>query len=448
MTTKNFLRIEPGERIDHPDLQFAVEQSIRDGLLQAGLLWVEDQGLRIVSGFEASAVGTEITATRGTAIAGMRDRGEVKLGAVISGGPESKTIDVGSLGDGDYNLYIRYEQGDDEFQNRAFWDDLATPAEETTRTIPTRFSENWSLAVELATTAVSSEWALLGGFTMLSGNISGGITDKRDLLFDNRADSQTAITASDVGSGFPGAWGTAKSFGRWAKQIMGQIEGIIGTQPEVVTGTSWRQSVSKSLGSMLPVDGSRSMTGNLLSAATETIGEIANRWTAGYFSTFDATTVDATTLNADTGNIKVVVAERFVPTTSSPQVPPEPRLHIDNLVVAHGSFDLDATGGPSVLVTVRNVFNVSLTTTPPAYTSGEFVVTFNSALASTNYTVVAQSERLDANPQNVYNIIVKSKTALAITFELQRIGVEDIEDIDTTNLSVRLHFMAMGAGYA
>ena len=200
MPGKNFLRLQRGERIDYPDLEHAVEISQRDlsaQIVDKFLVGDDAEGTQprsfVLKGLEVDVDGTGIvTVQGGSAILAVRDRGEVVYGMLTTLGTSEKTYNVSSFSDATYGVYIRAEFEETEFKNRPFWNPLATPdPAETTRSVPTRLTEDWQLAVELA--SPGDEWLKIAEIVVSGGGTSFAASDKRNFFFEGQSDEVKAM---------------------------------------------------------------------------------------------------------------------------------------------------------------------------------------------------------------------------------------------------------------
>lgn len=249
MVGKSFLRTEVGQRVDHPDMEHGTFYSQLRGLVQLGKDFVIGQSTGqstddhdagyILAGFEASnPSGDQITVTKdqsngvyGAAVLGTRHLGTVYQGLVLSQGEASRTRDLASAADGTYGVYIRLELRATTLLDRLFWDDVASPAEEFSRTIPTRWSENWGMTIELETAPPGAEWIQVAQVIVSGGNVTA-VNDRRNFFFEGRAENAGVVTDNEWGDASDRLTDRA-NFGvfgvrRLARAVFRQLQDIIG----------------------------------------------------------------------------------------------------------------------------------------------------------------------------------------------------------------------------
>lgn len=307
---KKFVRTEPGERIDHRDFEHVAELSPRNAAAQPVDRVIQGDDSTspgyILSGFAVSTptaattdyveltgsapVAAEIRVNRGVALLGFRDRGEVQFGCVISGGADTKTIDVSSFSSGTYGVFVRFEFRDDEFQNRLFWNASAPTPVEFPRSISTRRSEDWSMAVEL--TSPGPEWVRIAD-VVKSGASLTSLIDKREFFFEGTG----AYGVPDTEWGSAGdrdpdrAVNGIRGFRRFVRAIQKQVTEIIGKDEAGATAKWWSRSNagttaglgSRSLAQLnedkLDRGGAQTITGSILpSAETWNLGSNVARF--------------------------------------------------------------------------------------------------------------------------------------------------------------------------
>lgn len=296
MVEKSWARTERGERIDQPDFQRVAERGPNLAVTQilSEMVWGQDGAGAILFGFACTNPGVgdpNMTVTRGAAIAGFRDRGQAYLGAVLAGGDASKTINVSTFPNGTYGVYVRLELRDAAFQNRIFWDQLATPVPvEVARSVPTLRSEDWSIAFEIISPGV--EWLQVASFT-LTGGVPGAITDRRRFLFEPRADASNLWTDNDWGSvAERNSNRTANgihSLSRWIRAVGRQFQEVIGfgtwaTDPNSGIGAFGPLNLTNLNAQKLAVNGDNSMTADLLpdGQRTRSLGNSTHSWLSGW----------------------------------------------------------------------------------------------------------------------------------------------------------------------
>ena len=403
---KNFTRTEPGIRVDNKDFdnaafvsQFEALNTISSELLLGNGTSDDAISGRIIEGFAAQATtGSALSIRRGTALVGARIRGKVYKGMLISEGPLLRTLDVSSYADGSYLVYIRFEFSETSIASRAFWDDVASPQTETTRTIPTRHSNDWSLIAvpTIPAPTPGEEWVGIGTLAVSSGAISSWVP-ARDFLFDGRESNSFVLTDTD--------WGTSTERGdskeerqqhhlrglaKFAKAVLRQIQDIIGDQQEATNaGLGWWKPVSKSLADMLPHDGSRRVTGNILPDTTNTrqLGDFTD-----YFARMVADVLEAKTSITTGGDIGATSGTVTAGDMTVTQLVGTP--------AAQGSFGRDSfvscrmtavcNGTTSPTVTLSDAVNVTAVSIGPG-ANFEWTITFDRDLENTNYVVVAKA---------------------------------------------------------
>ena len=229
MTEKSYLRTEPGQRIDQPELQHAAERSQKDGLAQLveEVIRGPDGPATAITGWTVTTSGGSITVARGTAITGYRDGGVLYRGIVLAGGPASRTISVAAFADGTYGVYVRLSFRPSVVRNRRAWNATATPSPtEIARLQATRIVEDWDLVLEINNPG--DDFLLLGTLP-ITGGAPGSFTAAAALLFDS-ARANRAITDADWGSAADRSIFTPNIRGltRWTRMVMRQLQDIIG----------------------------------------------------------------------------------------------------------------------------------------------------------------------------------------------------------------------------
>lgn len=240
----DFLRSEPGERIDHPDFQHAAETSqlaITQELIEqvfSGEDLEGQLGLRVISGFTLTGEGSAIASvSRGRALLGYRKDGVARFAQVTPGGDLVKNINIATFDPGtDYGLFVRFTLTDGRPANRVFWDSaLVTPAE-TVRNIATRRVADWEVAVERIAAAPGEEWLRIATFD-IAGGVFVNVVANRLFMFEGREDAATPFlledadwgTANDRSTSYVGriAYGV-RSFSRFVMAMLRQMQDVIG----------------------------------------------------------------------------------------------------------------------------------------------------------------------------------------------------------------------------
>lgn len=244
---KKYTNVQVGQRVEHSDLAFGLFESQRQNIqsLMNDLMVGSDSPTKsfVLSGFGASAVATTITVTRGSAIVGFRSS-EAEFGMLLSDGAATRNIDIASLPDTGatlYGVYIRFNFEDSDYANRQFWNPLAVTPVETVRSVPTRKSENWSLAVEL--TSPGPEWLKI--YDVAKSGSSLTLTDVRPLFFDSDA-TGGAMTDSDWGGG------NDRNTNRGLYGVRGLYRFVKGTQRQLqdIIGDRWYSAIPSNIISM------------------------------------------------------------------------------------------------------------------------------------------------------------------------------------------------------
>ena len=244
---KKYTNVQVGQRVEHSDLAFGLFESQRQNIqsLMNDLMVGSDSPTKsfVLSGFGASAATTTITVTRGTAIVGFRGATS-EFGMLLSDGDATRTVDIASLPDTGgnlYGVYIRFNFEDADYANRQFWNPLAATPVETVRSVPTRKSENWSLAVEL--TSPGPEWLKI--YDVAKSGSSLTLTDVRPLFFDSDA-TGGALTDSDWGGG------NDRNTNRGLYGVRGLYRFVKGTQRQLqdIIGDRWYSAVPSNIISM------------------------------------------------------------------------------------------------------------------------------------------------------------------------------------------------------
>lgn len=288
MTIKKFFRTRPGQRVDQPDFEHVADATPRSVTEQIGrhvLTGSDSASNYVLEGFATTVSSPTITVDGGIAVVGYRDRGELRQGALATGGPASRSINISTYPAGTYNVYVTLVVEDAEFLNRPFWDSLASPAPvEVVRNTATRRTENWAIAVEA--TSPGDEWMRVAQVVKNGAGTVGAPTDLREFYFEGRPDSSPAFSVTDH------EWGGGndrnatravdgvKSLRKFVRAVQRQISSIIG-------GTGWWSAIpagsdlTSLLANKLARNGSQTMTGNLLPDAdnTRNIGaSTTQRW--------------------------------------------------------------------------------------------------------------------------------------------------------------------------
>ena len=153
----DYPKAQRSQRVDLEDWDFAIADAPQARSRQPGSdFFTNPAGDRmwIIGGFNLTFAGADLTVTRGVAILGQREKGQVVNGVLTSEGDASKTQDLSTFGNATYGVFVRFELVDGAFQNRLFWDDVG--AQEFSQLVPTRRVANWGMRVQL--TSPGAEW--------------------------------------------------------------------------------------------------------------------------------------------------------------------------------------------------------------------------------------------------------------------------------------------------
>ena len=329
MSFRSILRTILGQRIDKPDFDHVAERN-GDAAEAVGreLLTGSDtpETGYVLEGFGASAVGTVITVTRGVALVGRREGGEVIQGGMITSGatPATRAIDISAYSNGTYGIYIRLEFVDAAFANRAVWDAQATTPGERTENVATRRHESWGLTVELV--SPGTEWLRIA--TVAKAGASLTITDRRpfffegDPFYDYRAREAEWGTPDDrdpdrATFGVRSMRTFVRAMVRKIEEIQGAPTGADGwwSRPDLIGGGSLvdlTTSILNLSAGVLRRDGTATASGTITPAPTNTIdlGTAANVWRRLYATFARATTFEFTA--AQTFHAYVPVMSSFI----------------------------------------------------------------------------------------------------------------------------------------
>lgn len=375
MSFRSILRTILGQRIDKPDFDHVAEHS-GDAAEAVGraLLTGSDttETGYVLEGFGASAVGTIITVTRGVALVGRREGGEVIQGGMITSGatPASRAIDISAYSDGTYGIYIRLEFVDAAFANRAVWDAQATTPGERTENIATRRHESWGLTVELV--SPGTEWLRIA--TVAKAGASLTITDRRPFYFEGDPANDYMGQDSEWGSvddrNNDRATYGVRSMRTFVRAMVRKIEEIQGvptatdgwwSEVDALGGASLvdlTTSVLNLSAEVLRRDGTATAVGTITPSPTNTIdlGSAANVWRRLYATFARATTFEFTAAQTFYAYVPVM---SFVSSDAT-------EFYVDG---ATGFLFKDATTGTqTAFADVRLPHNATLTNVRVVYT--------------------------------------------------------------------------------
>lgn len=469
MSDKKTLRTEPGERIDQPDFQHAVEQAeLFDGVHGAAVLVQDDS--YIIDGFVPSGTGgaSGVTVTRdtngrsGEAVLAYSGRAGVTYGHVLAGGDAIRTLDIAGLADGDYRLYISFEWRDADIENRTFWNpDTASGGPlEIVEAIPSRRQANWTLTVAADGVSPGPEWLQIARFSVLSGVLDGAVVDTRPLYFEGYVNDPGffgLITSYDpeedafssAGDRDPDrATNGFHNLRKTIRALQSQIRDLNRAVSSTAGSERWWDQVSAAF--LLARDGSRTITGNLVPDLTgnlRTLGNSGARFRFGYIDQWVGDLLKALTgsdllVQTDAGQTITLDTDEVILDTDklsfasgagnapSPITDTEPTLYRNTVPIAWGHFETDGAG---------NFTNDATVGCSLSFSGGNARVTFDPAVApatSADYAVVATGE---------IAIIAEASGRTAARFDLSKItpGSGTIVDI-SANASGNVSFVVFG----
>lgn len=195
------LRVEPNERIDYGDFNFAVAEAMDAAVRQESQYFLTNPlaAVRswILSGFGMTNLsGKQLTVTLGRALLAARINGTVQYGYISAEGDVSKTIDMGPLAATTYNVYLRFEMVDGDSSSRVFWNPAGSGSEFTS-TVTTRRNANWSIRVE--TSNPGAEWLQIGTANNVGASLV--LVDQRNFYFEGSVPSTYPSGWSSDGGG-------------------------------------------------------------------------------------------------------------------------------------------------------------------------------------------------------------------------------------------------------
>ena len=187
-----FLRVVEGLRINAPDFKHAVFNATRDAAHNLVSIFTNNSpgdnrvGHRI-SGLQLSVSGTTLTASPGKFITGSIVD-QVVVDRVYLDAQASRSIDLSTFPDGNYNVFARIDYTNTDFLGRSKINSTVSNPVEFTETIPTRITEDWFLVVTTAATASPAN-VLLGtvqktGSLLTPSTIEETLFDKNGTLTD------------------------------------------------------------------------------------------------------------------------------------------------------------------------------------------------------------------------------------------------------------------------
>ncbi len=424
MTEKTFVRTEEGERIERKDFEHAAydgQKAIIESVSNDVLIGDSNTGRLldqnyIISGFKATANGTAtpgasglityttsgvITVTKGRAILGLRVKGAVEYGLIVSEGPTTRTKDISSFANGTYGVYIRAEIRESVFQNRAFWNPLAATPTETSKSIGTRYAVDWGLAV--ASVSPGAEYAQVASLVKTGTTLA--ITDIRTMMFDVSSNEGDSDTISDT------EWGNAtdRDDDRRGNGIKGIFQAFrsIRRQLQDIIGTKWYDTIPASLTSLntnkLNRDGSNTITGHILPDGDETrdLGDGAAKFRQMFMQFL--TVADSGTVGLDLTAGQLIGTDYVRVNTDAPgTLPSSSRLYADTMIRAWGTVQTDGAGGITSQTGVGFTASISGT---------NLRITFDTAFSAVDAYGVSASISSTTAPTVENFVIVGSRTA-------------------------------------
>jgi hypothetical protein len=201
---------------------------------------------RVLSGFGLAAwvvdTSTSLTMSAGTGFFPVYEQGKATFGAVLGDNlPNTRILDVSTMGDGIYGLWVRFVRSGTDTENRHFWN--AAEASEYQSSAPTRLETTW----EITTTPLGSipghgEWVLLYFVQVLAGKVHA-VVDYRHLYYEGSVpDSYVDEWGSAIDRNANRALYGITDQHRWAQALRRQLADII--------GAGWYTSTPRNLTAM------------------------------------------------------------------------------------------------------------------------------------------------------------------------------------------------------
>lgn len=158
---RNRVRVESNERIDKPDfeaLQMGAHLAVRYAI--RGLTFGSATPRAVLSTWDLSASGAELTVTPGRALAGeVMSDATIEHGHIVGeDGDSSQIIDFTGEPAGDYNIYVRADFTPGVSGSRYFWNSASSA--EDAAAIDTREVSGWRAAA--ATSSPGNEYTQVG----------------------------------------------------------------------------------------------------------------------------------------------------------------------------------------------------------------------------------------------------------------------------------------------
>lgn len=262
--TREYLRTEPSERVDAPDFKRGTTTSLLESQAEFARIFKGSDATLAGYVFDGLGItntsGKVVTVASGVALLALRHEGRTYNSVVGVGGvATSKAIDVTAYPAGTYSVYVRATLRPASFDARNFWETAVPPSIERARGIPTRYIDDWDIAIEQ--TSPGAEWMKLGTISQAALNGTGaGITDTRVWYFEGELVNNYDPT-SDWGSGNDrnvdrASYGV-KGFRRFARAVQAQLQDIIGTDwyTQVIAGGSLQDKLARAGGAGSTVTG-------------------------------------------------------------------------------------------------------------------------------------------------------------------------------------------------
>jgi len=368
----------------------------------------------VISGFTiTNPTGTVISVTNGTAIVGYRDSRGLQYGCVIGTDTSaSRSLDIGAYSNATYGVWIRgvYKQTDNAV--RKFWDPLAATPTEVSRSVYTRYTEDWALALEVS--SPGPEWVRVGTVTKVGATLTPSTAGK-DLFFEGASESLWSPTAdwgsTDDRNNNRNTYGL-RGFRQFVRAVQAQLDAIIGAN--WWSALTSIQSLTTLTSGKLERNGSNTITGDITPNANNTrsfgssLLRFANIFTTDLDVSDDLTVTDDATIGGDTtttnlavnatANIATLNVSGASSLTLAPQVaasgPTANRASYNSVYrddVAKARIRLDITGAPGVIynsTTCQNIdfiIRASFASSPGAAT--DVRIAFGTPMATDTYNV-------------------------------------------------------------
>lgn len=189
--TTDIIRVQENERVDLEDFEFAAGQSLLDNTRQVVDQLLTKPGTQqtwVIKGFAIdNPSGSQLRVTRGSAILSYRDGATIKQGYIAAQGEAERILDLTGFAAGTYGIYVKFDLVASENASRVFWN-AAGAGSEYVQVIPTRYTADWALCVELL--PPGAEWFQIGEIVLPAMTI----TDKRNFYFEGRVETSYGTT--------------------------------------------------------------------------------------------------------------------------------------------------------------------------------------------------------------------------------------------------------------